>query len=794
MQKNKLHTGINVIGMAVAFTCSILIFLTVYFMFSFDNFHENKDRLFKVYNYLKGPEGDELGTGMPYPARSALLTENIGVEKATLIRDAGNGVLYKDKELELGVKLVDADFLPMFSFPVIRGNKASALGNTGDVVLSENAAAMIFNTEDPIGKSIRVKISNSWKELVVSAVAKDCPPNSSLKFDLLARTELNGSYPLDKNNWNFQHSDLFVMLAKNSSKKLVEGKMRHLLKKYQPADPVIMKKEGFSPDENGDYTSLRLFPLTGLHFNPKLSNGGGVNKAAIYIVLLIGILILLIACFNFVNLNIGLSFNRSKEIGIRKCLGAGRRQVWLQAFGESFFVCLLALITGLIGAGLLVKLMNTAFASPIRISMLFNPFFLLILAGSLIAVAFIAGGYPSAIVSGLRTTEILKGKFNMKKSGLLRNGLVVAQFVVAATLICATIVIYQQFLYLRNAPLGYQTSSVISIPIRDASKGHEIVARLRMRLADQTAVLSVSGTSANLGMGRDGASSKWEIGFGYKGGPVHTRMLAADYNILNTIGIKPLEGRDFSASFGTDTANAVIITESLAKQLAVKDVLGFSFYPDSSKPALRVIGVVPDFHLYSMHEKADALMITRSETEPLGYALVKIKTGNPRATMDMIKNNYEKVEPGVLFKGSFVDENIERWYREEKEMGRMFSVSALIAVILSGMGLFGIALISTRQRVKEIGVRKVLGASATGIAIMITKDFVRPVIIAVLIAIPIAWWAMSKWLQEFVYRIQIHWWIFFATAAAAISIAILTVSFQAIKAAMANPVKSLRTE
>ncbi len=794
MRKNKLHTGINIIGMAVAFTCSILIFLTVYFMFSFDNFHQNKDRLFKVYDYFRGPEGEVFGTGMPYPLQPAVLAEKIGVEKATLIREAGNGILYKNKELELGVKLVDNDFLSMFSFPVVKGNKRTPLGNLGDVVLSENAASVIFKNEDPVGKPIKVKISNGWKDLVVSAVVKDFPPNSSFKFDVLARTELFSSYPEIKNAWDNQHSELYVLLANNTTKKSMEARLRQLLKKYQPTNEAVMKKDGFRPDENGDYASLRLYPLTQLHFNPKLSNGSGVNKAAIYIVLLIGIMILLIACFNFVNLNIGLSFNRSKEMGIRKCLGAGRRQVWLQVFGESFFMCLLAMLFGLAGSGFLIKLLNQLYSSPLRVSMLFNPVFLIMLAGSLIAVAFIAGGYPSAIVSRLRTTEILKGKFSLNKSGLLRNGLVVAQFVIACVLICSTIIIYQQFQHLRNAPLGYQTTSLVSIPIRDGSKSREIINQLRMRLRDQPSIVSISGTAANLGVGKDGGTSRSMIGFDYKGGTVRTTLLAADYGILNTIGIKPLEGRDFSTSFVTDSANAVIITESLAKQLAAKDVLGISFYPDSARPALRVIGIIPDFHLYSMHQKADALMITLNTQETLGYALVKVTTNNPLATMELIKNTYAKVEPGVVFKGSFVDENIERWYSTEKEMGRMFSVAAVIAIILSCMGLFGIALISTGQRVKEIGVRKVLGASVAGIAAMVTKDFIRPVILAMLIAIPIAWWAMSQWLQDFIYRIQINWWVFLVAAAAAIIIAILTVSFQAIKAAVANPVKSLRSE
>lgn len=794
MKHNKLHTSINVIGMAVAFTCSIVIFLTVYFMFSFDNFHVNKDRIFKAYNFSKGPEGDEIGTSMSYPVRPAVLSENIGIEKATLVHYGGNGVLYKEAEKELEIKLVDNDFFSMFSFPVINGNRQSPLGNLDDVVISENAAKVIFNKEDPIGKSINVKINDGWKPLTVSAVVKDFPSNSGLKFDVLARTELDGSYPKIKNAWDNQHSELFVMIAANTTKANVESRLRQVTKKYSPQDVESRKKDGFRPDENGDYASLRLFPLTEMHFNPKFSGGGGMNKSGLYIILLIGVMILLIACFNFVNLNIGLSFNRSKEMGIRKCLGAGKRQVWLQVFGESFFVCLLAMIIGVIGAAVVLKLMQQNNATPMKFSMLFSPVFIAILFAVLFAVAFITGGYPSSIISKLKTTEILKGKFSLRKSGLLRNGLVVAQFVIACVLICATIIIYQQFNYLRNASLGYETSSLVSVPIRDGSKSRYIINRLRMQLGNQSSIVSVSGSGANLGVGKDGSTSKSAMGFDYNGGTVRTTLLSADYNILQTIGIKPLEGRDFSTSYVTDSSNAVIISESLVKQLNKKDILGTGFSTDSAGAKLNVIGIIPDFHLYSMHEKSGALMITLEPRQSLSYALIRIKTANPSATMELIKTTYAKLEPGVLFKGTFVDQNIERWYSAEKEMGRMFTISAIIAIILSCMGLFGIALIAIRQRVKEIGVRKVLGATTGGIAAMVTKDFIKPVILAMVIAIPIAWWAMSQWLQDFVYRIQISWMVFVIAAASAIFIAVLTVSYNAIKAALANPVKSLRSE
>ena len=270
--------------------------------------------------------------------------------------------------------------------------------------------------------------------------------------------------------------------------------------------------------------------------------------------------------------------------------------------------------------------------------------------------------------------------------------------------------------------------------------------------------------------------------------------MAANYDILKTLNIPVKEGRDFSTAYTADTTNSVIITESMAKQLGEKNVLGLSFYADSSRPKWTVIGIIPDFHLYSMYEKNEPLTICMNSRSFISYALIRVNTQNPTAALDLIKNTYAQVEPNVEFKGSYVDENIDRWYTNEKRLSSMFSIASTVAIILSCMGLFGMAFIIIRQRVKEIGVRKVLGASVTSVTALITKEFIKPVLIALLIATPIAWWAMNKWLQDFTYRINVQWWVFVAAGVVAVLIAVLTVGFHAIKAAVANPVKSLRTE
>lgn len=794
MRKHKLHTAINVVGMAVAFTCTILLLLLVYFQFSFDSFHQNKDRLFQVYHYAMGPQGEEMGGSMAYPAAPTFKGEGIGIEKATRYRYAGRGVRYGDKELELQTRLVDTDFLSMFSFTVMAGNKVNPLADLGNVVLSKYAAEKIFGNEEAVGKSIRVNVNGEWKALVVSAVTKDFPKNSSLGYDLLARTEINGDYTNNKDRWDNQNHTVYVQLSPGATQKSVEAQLRNIAAKYNTADTAFMKSKGYLADKNGDLSSFRLLPLKEVHFNAAMIGGNAVSKSFLYVLLLVALVIVLIACFNFINLNIGLAFTRTKEMGIRKCLGAGKRQVWLQVWGESFFTVLVSMLIGTLATIFIIQYFTKTTQMGVDASLLYQPAVIGILFLLLFLVSFVASGYPSFIMGRLKTVEILKGKISLKKPGVFRNALIVVQFVIACVLIASTIVIYRQFQHLRHAPLGYTTASLISIPIHDQGAGKNIVSQMRTRLSSQTSIVSVTGTSVNLGVGKDGSTSKSTAGFDFNGRPITTNMMTADYDILKTLNVKPVEGRDFTSSYVADSTNAVIVTESMAKQLSDKNVIGLQFYSDSSEPKWNVIGVIPDFHLYSMHEKSEPLTISMATNGQLSYLLIRVATQNPRATMDLVKSVYAQLEPGVAFKGTFVDENIERWYESEQMLSRMFSIAALVAIVLSCMGLFGIAFIVIRQRVKEIGVRKVLGASVGSVAVLVTKEFIKPVLLAIVIALPVAWWATGKWLQGFEYRIPVQWTIFFAAAFIAVFIAVATVSVQAVKAAVANPVKSLRTE
>lgn len=792
--KNKTHSAINIFGLAVAFVCSILLFLTAYFDFSYDNFHADKNRIYKVYNFSNKAEGAELGSAMSYPAAPTLKNDIQDIEYSSRYQTSGSTIRFQDKEIGMTVGFVDNSFLNIFSFPVLKGNKANPLSELGNIVMTETAAKKVFNTEDAIGKLVKMKVSGEWKDLVVSAIVQDFPRNSTLSFDVLARPELRKDYAKNKDNWNMQNHAVYVKLTAQALQSNVEDQMRYIVRKAQPVDEPFMKAQGYVKDAHGDYYGMRLLPFLEEHFNGEIGGNNTTSKTYLYMIILIGFFIMAIACFNFINLNVARAFTRMKEVGVRKCLGANKSQIFTQIWGESLIICVIAFLIGILGATLLLPEFNKLMDARLNLSLFKEPLTIVSLVVGMLLVSLLAGGYPALIVSKFNTATVLKGKISFKKSGIFRNSLIVLQFTIACLLMICTVIAFQQFEYMRTKPLGFNQEAVISIPISNYEKGHSILNQFRNRVASQPTILSVTGSDVNIGIGKDGDISKSSSGFSFNGNSISTNWLNIDYDFLKTMDIKLLEGRDFSSNFGTDTLNSVIVTEGVAKQFKVKDPIGLAFYADSSQPKNIIIGIVPDFHLYSLHENLEPTMMSFAKNGYLGYILVKTTGKNPTQTMTMVENIYKEVEPGKLFQGSFIDENTNRWYQKEKKLSQLLGISSGIAILLSCLGLFAIALLMIEQRVKEIGVRKVLGASVTNITSLLSKDFLQLVIVAILIASPVAWWAMHKWLQDFPYRITISWWIFILTGLAALLIAFLTVSFQAIKAALMNPVKSLRTE
>lgn len=795
MMKHKIYATINIFGMSLAFLCGLLLFLNAFFELSFDDFFPDGNRLYKVYNYSVTEEGPERGATMAYPAAPTFKKEIEDIEYSTRFMWGGNNVTYKGKKLDLQVNFVDKDFFKVFDFGIESGNKSNPLDNPGSVVITKSAAKKIFNNENPIGKTIQIKVQNEWKELTVTAVANDFPENSSIKFDLLARPELRPDYAVNKNNWNMQHHEVYIKLTASASQKNVEKKLRLLRQKNIPTDTLELIKSGYRKDENGDFVSFRLLPINQIHFDNEIGSGHStVSKTYIYTLLLICFFILSIACFNFINLNIAQSFTRAKEVGVRKSLGASTKQIFVQVWGESFMICILALAVGIISSVLLIPYFNQLFDAKLTLNIFKNPYTFVYIFTGLFIISLFAGGYPALIISKYSTASVLKGKVSLKKPGIFRNTLIVIQFAMACLLMTCTIIAYNQFNYMCNMPLGFNKNAVISVPLQGDVNGRQIINQLRNKLISQPSILSITGSNINFGIGKDGSTSMMSRGFNFKDKSVFTNWMSVDYDFLKTMDIKLLQGRDFSPSAVSDTAEGVLVSETMAAQFGEKEVLGLNFSLDTAMPKLKIVGTFADFHLYSLHNKSEALTIDIHPQTSISYALIKTNGKNPKAAMSLVENALKEIQPGKLFEASFLNENTERWYQKEKRLSILLGISSVIAILLSCLGLFALALLMIQQRIKEIGIRKIMGASVLNINTLLTKDFMKLVIISIIIATPAAWILMNKWLQDFPYRIQINWKTSAIVSLAAITISLITVSFHTIKAALQKPVKNLRTE
>ena len=443
--KHKTYAIINILGLSVAFICSLFLFLNASFELSYDNFHKDKDRIFKTYNYLVGSEGEELSTSMGYPVAPTIKAEIPEIEASTRCMSSGTEIQYKGKLMDFQLNLVDNDFFKVFTFPVLKGNSVNPLADIGNVVLSQSVAKHIFNNEDPIGKIIKMKVLGQWKDMLVSAVAADAPKNSSVTFNVLIRPELGPDYESQKNNWTSQHHEVFVKIAPGATQKSVEQKLKYVIKKYNPGDTTFLKNKGYRPDINGNYYTVKLLPFTENHFNESIGSGNVSSRSYIYTLLLISFFILAIACFNFINLNIAQAFTRVKEVGVRKYLGAGRRQIFVQVWGESLLVCLIAVIIGVLCSLALFTWFNQNFNSKLSLNFLIKPSTILAIISGILLVSFVAGGYPAFVISKLNTISVLKGSITLKKPGIFRNSLIILQFSMACLLMGCTIIAYKQF-------------------------------------------------------------------------------------------------------------------------------------------------------------------------------------------------------------------------------------------------------------------------------------------------------------------------------------------------------------
>ncbi|MBS1916753.1 MAG: ABC transporter permease [Bacteroidetes bacterium] len=789
--KHKTDSFINIIGLCVAFSSALLLLLSVSYEFSYDKFHTNAKDIYHLYFHKQRVKGEELNSSMPAPLMPTMKSQYGDVKYATRYAGGGTTIRYKDKKISQSLDFVDADFFKMFSFPVIDGNKAP-LQNLDEIVLRKGTAKAVFGNEEPVGKVIEIEQNNNWKPFTVSAVVDDFPDNSSITYDAITRFENLSFYKEVSDQWNSNFHDVYVQLNSSVSPKQFETKIKPFTEKYFAEDISHFKRDGAVPMKDGSFMKIALQPLTVMHTDPEIGGGDSINRSYLYLLVAIAILIIAIACINFINLSIGKSFTRSKEIGLRKTMGALKNHVALQFWAEALLICFMAFVISCIASYLLLPEYKLLFAMHVQRNMLQSPMVWVFIVLGFLIITVIAGGYPAWLMARLNVVEVLKGKMTMSRSNRLRNGLITFQFIIAVLLISCTIISWQQIHYLRTKPVGYNTSQVISVPANSEMDPTQALQLMRNKLASVASVENVSGIYDNLGRGTDGSSRTSVLTFDYKNREIKSNWMGVSYDLVKTLDLKLVDGRDFSTAFATDSS-AVLINEEMAKEIGEKNIVGMKLPVDSAKP-LTVIGILKNFNFKSLRQKIDPLTLVLDKNFGINYILVKVKPNNLQASMDAVKAAWKTIAPNSEFQGSFLDENVNRQYKREEKLMQIFTTGAVIAIVLSCLGLLAMVILIISQRTKEIGIRKVLGASVGSIVALVAKDFLILVLVATVIASPIAWYAMNQWLQSFAYRISIGWYIFLAAGILSIIIALITISIQAIKAALMNPVKSLRSE
>ena len=779
LMKNKVFSLINILGLTIGITVCMMIFLFILNEFSVDNFHANGKNIYRV---MRGFNNNDRPT--PYlsgPYAPALLNDfSSDIKQAVRVQPSNDLVVIGNTSFnEKKVYITDSGFFSIFSFPLIKGNAVTALKDPNSVVLTETTAKKYFGTVDnAMGKVIEM---DKQFQLKVTGVAKDVPSNSHLDFDLVVPIE-NFSHDNGFNVWINNRLFVYVLLNDHTNVAQLEKKFVPFMQKYMGHD---MQQYGF-------HFALSLAPLKNIYFEhaSEFDNIKHGDKSVVYIFLSVAVLILLIACINFMNLSTIRAVERSKEVGLRKVLGALRNNLVWQFIGESI---LLTAIACLLSVGLLLMLMpwyNQILGYSLLVSWNTMPVYLFLI-GVIIIVGFLAGSYPAFFLSAFSPIQALKGKLKLGKGGsAFRQVLVVVQFSISVFLIVGTIIIIRQMSYVKNKQLGYNKEQ--TVVLRDDNNDFDNNKYVfKNQLQSNSNIASVSLMSGEPGGFFD------QFNFDVEGQHEiwHARTEFADFEYIKTLGLKIIAGRDFSSQFPTDTTNAAIINRTAASKLgwtpqqAIGKWIQNKFRDDNKR---RIIGVVEDFNFLSLKENMDALVIAPNEDRRV--ALIKLKPGSLQAGINAIKNEYNKVAPSYPFEYSFLDQNFDKLYKNDLRQQTILTVFACLAIFVACLGLFGLASFTATKRFKEIGVRKVLGSSARSIVVLLSKDLLKPVIIATCLAIPLGYFAMNKWLQNFAYKTTLDWWIFLLAASITFGIALLTISIKAIKAALANPVQSLRTE
>ena len=762
----------------------MLIGLWVLDEVSFDRYHANADKIYRTNVHIKWSGNEYRMADVAPPMGPSLQREYPEIKKTLRVR-TGDETLFRVGEKSLytpSVIYADSTLFSFFDYEFVEGSPRTALRDPDGVVLTQKLALALFGTTEGLeGKTVTVKENQPF---TIKAVIQDPPANHHFHFGAILPYTNEKVSGVSLDNWESFTSETYLMLGQRSDAAKLAGKMAVFYKKY------IAQAIG---DEGGSdiQFAITFQPLVDMHLHSShlMGEENGGSLAYVYTFSALGLLILLVALFNYVNLTTARSAGRAKEIGVRKAIGSQRLQLVAQFLAESMLLAFLALFVSLLLLQILLPAFNAWAEKSLSLNLWNGPTVLRLL-GLALAVGLVSGLYPAFVLSGFKPTDVLKGSSTAgSKGALLRQSLVVGQFTISIIMIVGTVVVYQQLQFMRNNELGFNQEQVLVIPLKSPSV-QQAATTLKNRLRQTSLVSEASLSNGSIGKGMN---NKMTFTF-YKDGkeqPVSTEYFSVDADFLQTMQIQLKEGRGFSVNAAADSSEAVLVNEAMLKRLGWKNRTAGLIEVDAKK--VPVAGVIKDFHIRSLREKIEPLVL-RFNPMQSDNMLLRLSPENVSRALAYVESTFKELNPGQPFEYSFLDQTFAQQYKADERRGTLFLIFSGIALLIACLGLFGLATFTAEQRTKEIGVRKVLGASIASIVGMLSKDFVLLVIIALVIASPIAWYFMNQWLADFAYHVDISWWVFALAGITALAIALLTVGYQSVKAALMNPVESLRSE
>ena len=789
--KNKAHTFLNVFGLAIGIACCILIMLFVQDELGFDRFHKKHDRIFRVVENRLNPDASK----SVIPLSNGLIGETAenqmsSVEESVrIISSSATGrftVQNGENKFYSGNHIfTSADFFKIFDFELIEGDLKTALSGPNSIIITKAAREKYFGNEEALGKTLSVE---GRGDVTVSGIMENPPLNSHLNFDLVFSLEMLLSIEGWRNwinSWKSDWITTYILLKPNYNEKEIQSVFKQIGEKHF-ADSEINERV------------ISLQHLHDIHFHSGEMENDYLNaspgeESYIYILSVVAIFILLIACINFMNLSTAKSFDRAKEVGLRKVMGAFRTNILKQFLGESLIISFISLLFSIVIIELLFPLFNSLTGKDISTNYLENwPYVLSIISLAFI-VGIISGSYPAFYISKFQPVKVLKGIQKSSKKGYsFRQILVVVQFALSIIMIVSTVVVYQQLEFIRDKRLGFHKDNMIVVDINSGSSRssfREIKSEMLRSPSVKNITTSsrVPGEWKNLPQVKVRASGSEVI--------LQPYHITIDEDFIDTYSLELISGRNFSEKMGTDSSS-VIINETAAKLFGWDDPFGKIIRMPDEEYSATIVGVVKDFHVESLHQKISPVILGYLNTPYMKIDYYSIRTDNADISkvLSHLKDVHEKFDKVTPFEYNFLDERLNDFYINDQRMGKLFGIAALLSIFIACLGLFALSSFMTKVRTKEIGIRKILGSSIGGIVLLLSKDFAKWIVIANIIAWPVAYFVMNKWLGNFAYRIDISLWAFATTGSAALIIAFLTVSFQAVKAAVANPVKSLRYE